>query len=166
MAILYRGSERVADLKYHLGGAKEHTVYEAELMGIMLGAELLKIEDKITKGMISLDNMAAIAATGFTHSMSGHYLVNMVHAGMAEVKKRHKIWGKGLTVRWVPGHKGVVDNEAADEEAKKVARGETSPAGQLPKSLKGRLQQSTSALKWLYGEWIKAEHADNFQKSM
>lgn len=41
-AVLYKNGQRCGGIQYHLRSAEEHTVYEAELVGIILGAELLR----------------------------------------------------------------------------------------------------------------------------
>ena len=38
-AILYRNSRRKKSLRLHLRAASEHTIYEAELVGLMLGMQ-------------------------------------------------------------------------------------------------------------------------------
>lgn len=45
-AILYRGDKRLRTLCLHLGPAEHHTVYEAELVGLLLGIHLIKTEKK------------------------------------------------------------------------------------------------------------------------
>jgi hypothetical protein len=37
-----------------------------------------------------------------------------------------------LTIRWIPGHKDVLGNERADQEAKKAAAGNVTNKNQLP----------------------------------
>lgn len=45
--MLHKDEIRKGALRYHLGeGAEEHTIYDAELVGVILGAELLRQEDK------------------------------------------------------------------------------------------------------------------------
>jgi hypothetical protein len=51
-------------MRYELGSAKDHTVYEGEVMGMILAVELLKRERRRVR-MVSLgiDNTAAIQVT-------------------------------------------------------------------------------------------------------
>jgi hypothetical protein len=41
-AVLRRGGTKVAEMRYELGAAKDHTVYEGEVTGMILVVELLK----------------------------------------------------------------------------------------------------------------------------
>jgi hypothetical protein len=72
----------------------------------------------------------------------------------------------------MPGHKGIPGNKAADEQAKRTARGESSIPVELPKSLlatrsnvKLTLPISKSALKQRFRGEIKAEAATIMKNS-
>jgi ribonuclease HI len=63
VAILYRRGRHKGTLRLHLGTASEHTVYEAELVGMILGMQLIKMEKKgKTSCALGTDNQAAIKA--------------------------------------------------------------------------------------------------------
>ncbi|KAG1765679.1 hypothetical protein EDD22DRAFT_738844, partial [Suillus occidentalis] len=108
-----------------LGSDEEHTVYEAELVGMILAIQMLKEEGGSRGGTMALgvDNQVAILATTAFQSRPGHHLVDTFHDDLK------------LVIRWSPGHKGIPGNEAADEEAKKAASGDSSNTHELPKSL-------------------------------
>jgi hypothetical protein len=42
VAVLYKGEMEKEQRRYHLGSMEEHTVYERECMGVLLGLELMK----------------------------------------------------------------------------------------------------------------------------
>jgi hypothetical protein len=60
-AILYRAGARPRILRFHLGNEDEHTVYEAEEVGLTLAAKLISTEPNLTFPLsISIDNQAAL----------------------------------------------------------------------------------------------------------
>ena len=59
------------------------------------------------------------------------------------VYNRHT--GADLLIKWTLGHIGIVGNEKADEEAKRVVRDGSSPLYRLPALLRKTLPRSKSA---------------------
>lgn len=49
-------------LMYHLGPSSKHTVYEAEVIGILLGIELIRQECQPTRASIAANNQVVIRA--------------------------------------------------------------------------------------------------------
>lgn len=145
-AVLYRRDRRVKTLKYHLGPSTAHTVYEAEIVGMILGAQLLIAEfTHIHRASIALDNQAAVHASKSRKPGAGHYLMDHFHRLKRELKKTHD--GIKITIRWVPGHMDVDGNEKADEDAKDAARGVSSAKSRLPTCLHKPLPTSASRAK-------------------
>jgi ribonuclease HI len=156
-ALLYVNNRLVKSLQYYLGTDKQHTVYEAEAVGLAMGFHLLKgINTSITHlTNLGSDSQAAIRALANQDSHSGQYILDRVHDAVEQlhVKQDRLInrpatgrardtW-KGRTrgvidiqVQWVPGHMDFAPNEKADEVAKKAAQGQSSDAKSLPPFLR------------------------------
>jgi hypothetical protein len=73
-AILIRPGKETCKLHCHLGSTEHHMVFEAELVGLLLGLHLIKTEKKRTKYAIGVDNQAAMTAVATPGNRSGHYL--------------------------------------------------------------------------------------------
>ena len=54
--VLFMQGEESNVLRFHLGTIADHTVYEAELMGLLLALHLLRSERDVTRAVIRLDN--------------------------------------------------------------------------------------------------------------
>jgi hypothetical protein len=79
-AVLMGGGVEVEALRFHLGSVKNHTVYEGELVGMVLAVELLRKEAGRRDSMaLGTDNQAAIRVTQAFNSKSGHYLMDIFH---------------------------------------------------------------------------------------
>jgi len=157
-AVLYRPGKEPRALAYHLGSDKHHTVYEAEVVGLTLAAQLLLSEDSSnTPTAIYIDNKAAILSGENPSSTAGSYLMDKFIrlAHMLKKKYTDQELDLRLLVKWIPGHSGVPGNEKADVEAKRAAEGpnNSSAHGLLPRYLRnGPLPHSVSALK----QWHQA----------
>jgi ribonuclease HI len=168
-AVLYRNGKYSRSLRLHLGEASKYTTYEAELVGMLLGIHLIKMEKKgKVKCAIGVDNQAAIQAieselTNPGQHLAAEFLRVANQVALARSGGRHKY---ELSVRWTAGHVGIVGNERADREAKKAAEGNSSERLQLPKYFRKPIKISTSAIKQDYskktneewkGEWVASE---------
>jgi hypothetical protein len=67
-AVLIKPGKATCKLQYHLGSAEHHTVFEAELVGLLLGLHLIKTEKKQTSYVNELANKEAKLATEGTSS--------------------------------------------------------------------------------------------------
>jgi ribonuclease HI len=106
-----------------LGTSEEHTVFEAELVGLLLGLQLIK--DNATRNLtcaIGIDNQAAIKALASKINKPGHYLAAEV-IRVAQQLRNTQGRKFALTIRWTAGHSNIPGNEAVDKEAKKAADG-------------------------------------------
>jgi ribonuclease HI len=148
-AILFRAGAQPRVLKYHLGTDKEHTVYEAETVGLTLAAKLISTEPNLSFPLsISIDNQAALKSGENTYTTSGSYLGERFKRMMKKISHDHPNFD--VTIRWVPGHEGIHGNEEADKAAKSASEGRqnNSPPELLPRYLRGgTLPLSISALK-------------------
>ncbi|KAI9430296.1 hypothetical protein BJY52DRAFT_1351176 [Lactarius psammicola] len=146
-AVMMKGDKITEKLHCHLGSTEKHTVFEAELTGILLGLQLIKNHEERNKTFaLGVDNQAAIKALASKLNKSGHYLAAEALNAAARLKKTK---GKkyALTIRWVAGHSEIPGNEKADEEAKKAAEGTTSEAAKLPAILRKDIKINRSAAK-------------------
>jgi ribonuclease HI len=156
-------------LQYHLGSMAHHTVFEAELVGLLLGLQLIKTERAgRTSYTLGADNQAALSAVATPSNRSGHYLAEIFLTTAASLRKGRGTANYSLTLRWTAGHVNIKGNEEADKEAKLAAEGATSEPHTLPKILKKPLKYSKSAAKQEYKtrlmntwrkEWSKSPRA-------
>ncbi|KAI0083096.1 hypothetical protein BDY19DRAFT_998865 [Irpex rosettiformis] len=157
MYIKQKRKERKTVLRYYLGTSEQHTVYEAELVGLLLALHLLKQVCTRIAGtaVIALDNKAAILAARLPKSGPAHYLLDEFHKALLSLKAQHN--DLNLTVRWVLGHVGIDGNEEADIEAKLAAHNHSSKREDLPCILRSTLPQSASKLKQLKNAQLKTD---------
>lgn len=163
-AVLYKAGRRgFKSLRYHLGPSEEHTVYEAELVGEILGVELLRKETAVSRTSIAADNKSSLQATRLRRPAAGHYLVDELHKTIETTQRRRS--RMELTLRWVPGHVEVEGNEQADKEAKKAASGNSSNQSRLPQLLKATLPASSSAIKQTFQATLKTKARERWENS-
>ena len=121
-AVLYQTRQAPKTLRYHLGSDSEHTVYEAEVVGMTLAAQLLLTKRDVELPInIFVDNQAAIKSGDVFTTKSGHYLIDKFNNIIRAIRRKHKCSKSDITLRWVAAHKDVLGNERADVEAKKAA---------------------------------------------
>jgi ribonuclease HI len=140
-AVLFKNGQEIALARKRLGRVEEHTVYEGEIVGAILAVNLLRDHAHSEGTLVLLDNQAAIRASGSEKPHPGQHLIKMLH------KEISYQGGRGLTLQWIAGHKGNLGNERSDEEAKKAARGDETNRRAFPRSLRGALPASISAVK-------------------
>ncbi len=143
-AVLTMNGRKAKTLRYKLGMPSEHTVFEAELVGLLLGLHLIQTGIKESALItVGIDNQAVLRALTSKLDKPGHYLaaeaIKMATKLHASKGKKHK-----LVLRWTAGHIGIEGNEEADKEAKKAAEGQTSNLEELPSIVKKKLKRSKS----------------------
>jgi len=148
--VLYIDDRQVSALRFHLGPAEEHTVFKAEVVGLILAAHLLITSHKVTfPAVILIDNQAAIQASEHPTAKSGHYLCLHFRTLLRKVLNENKTTRQDVMVQWIAGHRDIKGNKDADREAKHAALNgnDASPKTDLPKFLHKKLPISTSAVK-------------------
>ena len=147
-ALLIREGEQDRTLHYHLGPSLQHTVHEAELVGLLLGLHLIKTERRgRTSFVVGADNQAALSALNSVKSTTGQYLADEIIESAASIKKQRNSNNYSLTFRWTAGHVGIKGNEEVDSEAKKTAKGLSSDKKDLPTLLRKPLKHNKVALR-------------------
>ena len=77
-------------LSYGLGPISQHTVFEGELVGVILTLELLRsVPASATTAMIALDNQATISAVANNARQLGQYLLDEIHAQLRALWHSH-----------------------------------------------------------------------------
>ena len=150
-------------LQYYLSSDTQHTVYEAELVGLILAITLLQDPNYLEDVTIAIDNQAAIKALNSFQSLPGQYLVDQFLWQIHKVAKQHH--HAPLEVHWVPGHKGIKGNEIADKLEKQTAEEHSSPALILPQLPNSLLPTSKLALKTPHTKQQKKEATSLFVDS-
>ena len=118
-------------------------VFEVEVMGLALAAELVRAEAHMDVVKIGTDSQAALQATRNTMGAPGQHLLDKYQERLEVAQRRHG--ADTVEVRWTPGQDSLAGNEKADVEAKRAAHGDSSPACQLPKSCRGPVPVSRLA---------------------
>ena len=166
-AVLTRPGKDHRFLHYHLGSENEYTIYDAELAGLAMGLHLIKTERKARRGtMMGADNQAAITAVQNELSTPSHYIAKDILRTAQQIKKLRGHKSYVLMLRWTAGHVGIDGNELIDEEAKKAAKGQSSPPSSLPCLLRQKLKISTAALKQSHNKDVKARWRNKWAKSL
>lgn len=153
-------------IKYHLGSAEHHTVYKAELVGILMGLYLLKTEHKgKVKCILNIDNHAALKAVSSNMTKPGQHITAKIHQAVKQLKACRNNSHFKLTFRWSAGHVGIEGNKDADVKVKLVVEGESSALGNLPPYLCKPLAHSIAALRQMHNNKLKNKWAATWAAS-
>lgn len=162
-AILFKDGQRQSTLRAYLRESTQHTVYKAELVGILLVAHLLRQEGCSQNIEIGTDNQAAIDALNLNKPVPSHYIVDEAQNLIRRVKLENP--SARLLVCWTPGHMGIAGNKMADAEAKQAVARNASPPHTLPALLCNPLPISMSAARRTQNDIIKCAAAAHLAKS-
>jgi ribonuclease HI/exonuclease III len=165
-AVLIRKNHPDRTLHLHLGRESEHTVHEAELVGLLLALHLIRTEKKNnTTCMVAVDNQATLKAFDSDLRKPGHHLAREALRIANQLKKRKNKRKYKLMLRWTAGHVGISGNEKADREAKKAASDFSSQAHLLPPYLRKSLCSNPSALKRGHNDKLKKDWNNKWRQS-
>lgn len=90
-AVLMRSGQEPRTLRYYLGPDEEHTVYEAEILGLTLAAQLLLTERNVEyPASILLDNQVAIQCGEAKSKEGSGYLANHLDEMTRYIAKRRQ----------------------------------------------------------------------------
>jgi len=76
-------------LRKHLGKAEGHMVFEAEVMGLTLAAELVRAEGYMESADIGTDSQAALQAMSNMKGTSGQHLLDKFQDQILAAQSRH-----------------------------------------------------------------------------
>ncbi|CAK5279173.1 unnamed protein product [Mycena citricolor] len=168
-AVLYHNGTIKAIARKYMGTDDQHTVYEAEGIGLNLAIGLIA-EQRDLQGSVSIyaDNTSAIDATRSRMPNPSHYIWDALDSATTRLRQIKPT--VEITIRWSPGHMDILGNEKADEEAKAAAMSRTTNPRRtdplLHKSLHGTLPFSKSANVQAYNAALKARANADWKKSM
>ena len=149
-AALFIDHQHVTTLRHHLGKSTEHTVFEAEAVGLLLAAQILAKSEEVSFPVtIFADNQAVIRSSVKPSAKPDHYLLIRFRKLMRQVLGRNNANKEELSLNWIAGHADILGNDLADKEARlaAVTSDNVSPSRELPPSLRKPLPKSLSVTK-------------------
>jgi Reverse transcriptase-like len=75
-------------LQYKLSRSTRHTVFEGELIGMLLALKLMETHSAARTVLIALDNQAVIQALRNNSPQPLHYILNEIHTTIHRLKRR------------------------------------------------------------------------------
>jgi ribonuclease HI len=166
VAILRREGKPDHILKMHLGTTDQHTVYKAELVGMIMGLHLIKTERRSkVKSVLNVDNQAALVAIKSNmNKLDQHLAANLLQLAKQLLERRGNSRFK-LTFRWSAGHVRITGNEDTDKKAKAATDSISSEKEELPVCLCKMLGHSLSATQQAYNNKLKHRWATTWARS-
>ena len=77
-AVMYRLGWGPRVLRFHLGPLTDHTVFEAEAVGVILALHMLHFECDAKQAIIQLDNQAVLGALSLCSPRPSQYLIDEI----------------------------------------------------------------------------------------
>jgi len=108
-AVLYKSGVEKCSLRKHMGSKKLHTVFEAEVLRLLLVTKLILKETHIRSVIIGADSQATLLVVRCTGGTPGQYLLDALHGGMEAVHAKHA--SINIELGWTPGHTGIMGNK-------------------------------------------------------
>ena len=145
-AVKYHHGTSIGKLQY-MGNSKNSTVYATELteINMALAWDLDDTWPQCSHIHIWTDIQAAISSIDSPRCPSGQYILKNIVAKLDDLALRHI----KVTIRWIPAHTGIPDNERADETAKAATEAAIDMRGAtcyltacLKQLLRGNLKQA------------------------
>ena len=163
-AVLYKDGAVVKALHYQLGPLEQHTTYEVELVGMLLGMWMVGHSTEVSTASIKADSQAAIQALCAHRAGPGSYLLDEIHE-LSTSLHAQSLSDLQLKISWVSGHDSVARNEKADTEAKAVATGDSSAELELPLLLRSPLPYSVTATRQHFRLLLMTDWKDHWHES-
>ena len=165
--ILIREGKPTCNLHYHLGTSMQHMVHEAELIGILLGLHLIKMDKRgNTSYAIGVYNQAALSMLKSVKSTSGQCIADKILDTVVHIQKQWKSPKYSPKFSWTAGHVGIVGNKEVDKEVKTAAEGLSLDKKMLPMMLHKPLKQNKAALTQTKKGKLKARWKNEWDASM
>jgi hypothetical protein len=112
---------------------------------------------------IAVDSQPAILATQVRVPNPSHWIWDAWH-GLARAFRQRNPEAR-ITIRWAPGHIGIVGNKRADEEARRAAQDmDSSDQRAIPPSLRGTLPWSRSAVQQSLNATQKSDYEKQWRR--
>ena len=170
-AVLYENNNQEPSkiIRYKLGPVTEYTTDDAEKVAGWLGCWILKTctnHRGEETASIYTDSQEFINATRTRTPKTGSHIINQVNEISNEMARQHRNGDHVFTIRWIPAHGTSKGNRRADLEAKRAAKGMTTPSTDLPPQIEhAKLPISTKALKNTHLKSLQEEAAERWNKS-
>ena len=124
--------QKWSTLKRHLGSETDHTIYDAELVGILMAVHMVGQIPANATVAVFFDNRSTLQAITRPPDGPASHIVLHVNNAMRALSTRRPILTRNLRFHWISSHSGVCGNELADKAAKEAVKGATSPDHDLP----------------------------------